>query len=120
FVSGCAHGASQTWMLRLDGLVMTCPVRMWRTEIHFAFRACSGVTGCAHGSLNPNRAASSSAASLVGASMTVRSRSPISRAYSRSVKEMPQSWFPDDEDSFVFMSAVKQISPLILCRTYAK
>jgi len=33
---------------------------------------------------------------------------------------MPQSWFPDDEDSFVFMSAVKQISPLILCRTYTK
>ncbi len=48
--------------------------------------ACSGVTGCAQASLKPSRLAASSAAIFVGASITARNGSPMTRAYSRSVK----------------------------------
>ena len=79
----CLH--NQMWMPREGLWVMLwrCPGRCLGSNC--ARCSSSDVMGCAHGSLKPSRAAASSAASLVGASITVRSGSPIARAYSRSV-----------------------------------
>lgn len=79
----CVH--SQMWIPR-KGLRVSW--RRWlcrRVGSHSARWASSERIGCAQGSLNPRRAAASSAASLEGASTTVRNGSPITRAYSRSV-----------------------------------
>lgn len=79
----CVH--NQMWIplagLRVSSGRWLCR----RLGSHSARLASSGVMGCAHGWLNPRRAAASSAAVLVGASTTVRSGSPMTRAYSRSV-----------------------------------
>lgn len=80
----CVH--SQMWIPR-EGLLRVSSGR-WlclRLGSHSARWTSSERTGCAQGSLNPRRAAASSAASLEGASTTVRNGSPIKRAYSRSV-----------------------------------
>jgi hypothetical protein len=77
----CVH--NQMWMPR-EGLRVTS----WRwlcLRLGNHSARSSGRIGCAQGSLKPSRAAASSAASLVGASTTVRSGSPITRAHSRSV-----------------------------------
>jgi len=104
---GCGWSShNQTWMpcecLRAGGWW-----RRVRGGSHCAFRACSAVTGCAHGSPKPSRIAASSAAIFVGASTTVRNGSPISRAYSRSVKKMPQSWLPGFRVAVVLMLVVE-------------
>lgn len=84
-LSGCRCVHNQMWIPR-EGVRARLGRRLCRgLDNHSAPLTSSGRTGCAQGALNPSRAAASSAASLVGASTTVRNGSPISRAYSRSV-----------------------------------
>ncbi len=79
----CVH--SQMWIPREGLRVRSGRWLCLRLGSHSARWTSSERTGCAQGSLNPRRAAASSAASLEGASTTVRNGSPITRAYSRSV-----------------------------------
>jgi hypothetical protein len=78
---GCGWSShDQTWMPRECLRAGDCRWHRFRGGSHCAFRACSAVTGCAHGDSKPSLPAVSSAACLVGASITVRNGSPISRA----------------------------------------
>lgn len=79
----CVH--NQTWIPREGVRASSTRRQCRRLGNHSALWTSCGRTGCAQGSLKPRRLAASSAASLVGASTTVRNGSPIKRAYSRSV-----------------------------------
>lgn len=118
---GCGWSShDQTWMPCECLRVGDCSWRRFRGGSHCAFRACSAVTGCAQGSPKPSRIAASSAAIFVGASTTVRNGSPISRAYSRSVKKMPQSWLPWLGVTVVLMVVVEHTASWRWCISYTR